>query len=108
MTREDYLDRTRKKHKAMIADFNAGMSAEDIQKKYNYATLGAVRYVLRKHGKDPETPGRWGDRPLDVPKVLALMRAHWPIRDPNPQLATPEEIERVRAMLLKGKGGKFR
>lgn len=79
MNREDYLDRTRKKHKAMIADFNAGMSTEDIQKKYGYETLGAVRYVLRKHGKEPDLPGRWGDRPLDVPKVLALSRAGWPI-----------------------------
>lgn len=31
-----------------------------------------------------------------------------PIRDPDPKLATPEEIERVRALLNKGKGEKFR
>ena len=40
-----------------------------------------------------------------------VMPDYWnadPIRDPDPKLATPEEIERVRAMLLKGKGERFR
>lgn len=96
MTREDYLDRTRKKHKAMIADFNAGMSAEDIQKKYNYATLGAVRYVLRKHGKEPDLPGRWGDRPLDAPKVLALSRAGWPIEEIVKEFDKRYTVEEIR------------
>ena len=104
MTREDYLDRTRKKHKAMLADFNAGMSAEDIQKKYNYATLGAVRYVLRKHGKDPETTGRWGDRPLDVPKVLALSRAGWPIGKIVEEFSNEYTAEEIRKAVKEWQG----
>lgn len=40
-----------------------------------------------------------------------VMPDYWnadPIRDKDPKLATPEEIERVRAMLIKGKGERFR
>lgn len=47
----------------------------------------------------------------EKPKRDEVMPDYWnaePIRDKNPKLATPEEIERVKALLRKGKGEKFR
>ncbi len=104
MTREDYLVTCRKKHARMVKDHENGMSLEDIRQKYNYATLGAVRYVLRKHGKDPETPGRWGDRPLDVPKVMALQRAGWQMDKIVEEFSNEYTAEEIRKAVREWRG----
>lgn len=67
------------KYRLMIADYRNGMSMEDMRLKYDYTTITAVRHALRKQGELPQAPGRWTEKPLDVPKVLALQAAGWPI-----------------------------
>ena len=84
-------------------------------------TIDPVRFFNFYEGQDWKTAagnpiGDWRAKArawqsTEKPKRDEIMPDYWnaePIRDKNPKLATPEEIERVRAMLLKGKGGKFR
>ena len=84
-------------------------------------TIDPVRFFNFYEGQDWKTAagnpiGDWRAKArawqsTEKPKRDEVMPDYWnadPIRDPDPKLATPEEIERVRAMLLKGKGGKFR
>ena len=59
------------KYKQMIRDYRNGMSIEAMRIKYDYSSNTAVRHVLRKQGELPQAPGRWAEKPLDVPKVLA-------------------------------------
>ena len=63
----------------MIRDYRNGMSIEKMRIKYDYSSDTAVRHVLRKQGELPQAPGRWAEKPIDVPKVLALSKAGWPI-----------------------------
>lgn len=70
-----------RKYKMMIRDYRNGMSIEAMRIKYDYSSDTAVRHVLRKQGELPQAPGRWAEKPIDVPKVLALSRAGWPIEE---------------------------
>ncbi len=86
------------KYKQMIRDYRNGMSVEDMRIKYDYSSDTAVRHVLRKLGEMPQTPERPKEKPLDVPKVLALSRAGWPIGkivEEFDRKYTPEQIRKA-------------
>ena len=84
-------------------------------------TIDPVRFFSFYEGQDWKTASGYPIRDwkakarswqsTEKPKRDDVMPEYWnadPIRDSDPQLATQEEIERVRAMLLKGKGERFR
>lgn len=79
MTRKWNWGTPEEKHQKIVNDYRNGMSVADITNKFGYASASAVRYILKKNGVMAQAPGRWGDKPIDVPKVLALQAAGWSI-----------------------------
>ena len=114
----------RKKNKAEKEERGASAPTLEEVKEFiqeEKLTIDPVRFFNFYEGQDWKTAagnpiGDWRAKArawqsTEKPKRDEVMPDYWnpdPIRDPDPKLATPEEIERVRAMLLKGKGGKFR
>lgn len=93
-----------RKYKMMIRDYRNGMSIEKMKVKYDYTTITAVRHVLRKQGELPQSPGRWAEKPLDVPKVLALSRAGWSIGKIVEEFNNEYSEEQIRKAVREWRG----
>lgn len=93
-----------RKYKMMIRDYRSGMSIEKMRIKYDYSSDTAVRHVLRKQGELPQTPERPKEKPLDVPKVLALSRAGWPIEKIVEEFSNEYTEEQIRKAVKEWRG----
>jgi uncharacterized protein (DUF433 family) len=92
------------KYKRMIVDYRNGMSIEDMKIKYDYSSDSAVRNVLRKQGEMAEAPGRVKEKPLDIPKVMELMRAQWPIEEIVKEFDGRFTAEQIRKAVREWRG----
>ena len=88
----------------MIRDYRNGMSIEAMRIKYDYSSDTAVRHVLRKQGELPQAPGRWAEKPIDVPKVLALSKAGWPIGKIVEEFSNEYTAEEIRKAVREWRG----
>ena len=88
----------------MIRDYRNGMSIEAMRIKYDYSSDTAVRHVLRKQGELPQAPGRWAEKPIDVPKVLALSKAGWPIGRIVEEFSNEYTAEEIRKAVREWRG----
>ena len=81
MSKEEKYKKMMERNALYAEDYRKGMTVTQIQRKYGAKSDSIVRHALKKEGL--WTPKRYEkkDKPIDVPKVLALLAAHWSMNE---------------------------
>lgn len=96
MNKEEKYKKMMERNALYAEDFRKGMTVTQIQRKYGVKSDSIVRHALKKEGL--WTPKRYEkkDKPIDVPKVLALLAANWSMNEIVSEFGhvyTKEQIE---------------